>query len=536
MVKAEKKTRPYQEEAIQSVHDNLSQGIKHQLIVMSMGMGKTFTAVKIEESLKSFKTMWLTDDERLLEQSAMAFIREKFDDSMCDHIEKEGFINYCRNGGRFAGSNYKMSVVKADLFDTSGDIVFCSAQTLWRRLSLMDPNLFDVMIIDEAHCFGANTYFKGISHFNVRLRLGLTATPYRDSGIPLSDIFEKIVYEYGMDKGIKNGYLCELDAIRIKTNVNLDKVHTLAGEFNQAELSNEINTLARNNLIADAYLKYALGRQAIGFACDIQHAVNLTEAFKLKGIKADVISSEESITGDKSQKIKLYKAGEIDVLWNVNLVSKGFDHPNTGCTIAAAPTKSLVRYLQGPAGRAGRLKDAAYVAKFGQRAIILDITDLTTKHSIVNAWELDKKKPIEERTFVTQEKKLKLLEERNKPKAVITHRRDEDEIVNLLSIPKVEIGKYGGLQKPASEAQLAAIAKWGYDIVNEHYTMEQVAQIFNMQQVTQKQLNLLKYKGYDTSNGCSIAEFKKAMAEIEKREKQAIIKQHTPANGGNPFF
>lgn len=531
-----KQLRPYQEEAIKSVHDNLNKGIKHQLLVMSMGLGKTFTAVKIEESLNSYKTMWLTDDERLLEQSAMAFIKEKFDDSIFNYIEQQGFINYCKNGGKFAGSNYKMSIVKADIFDISGNIVFCSAQTLWRRLHLMDSNLFDVMIVDEAHCFGAKTYFQGINHFNVRLRLGLTATPFRDSGVPLSDIFEKIVYEYGMEKGIKNGYLCELEAIRIKTNINIDNVHTVGGEFNQKELSNEINTLARNNLIADSYIKYASGRQAIGFACDIQHGIDLVDSFKTKGINADMISSNSDLTGDTIHKINLYKSGKIDVLWNVNLVVKGFDHADTGCTIAAAPTKSLVRYLQGPAGRGGRLKSPKYVSKFGQKSIILDIVDVTTRHSIINAWELDKKKPIEERTFVTQENKEKLLAERNKSKAVITHVRNEDEIVNLLMIPKVEIGKYGGLQKDASPAQLDAIAKWGYDIVNTKYTMLQVAEIFNMQQVSKKQLDLLKYNGYDVSNGCSIAEFKKAMAEIEKRKQQALVQKYTPNNNGNPYF
>jgi superfamily II DNA or RNA helicase len=514
-----KELRDYQKKAIKAVEMELYGGSKAQLLVMSMGLGKTFTAVKIDEQLQSKKTFWVTDDERLLEQSAMAFINDKFDKPFADRVNKEGFINFYRNGGVCSETGYKMSIIKADLFDTSGDIVFCSAQTLWRRLDKLDPNLCDIMFIDEAHCFGAKTLYQGINHFTPRLKLGLTGSPYRTDGVLLGDIFDTIAFEYGMRDGIKDGWLCELDAVRIKTNVSLDKVHTSAGDFNKEELSNEINTLARNNLIAQSYLQYAKGRQAIGFGVDINHCMCLTEAFQQHGINAVAISSDEERTGDKNVKIKAYRNGEIDVLFNVNLLSKGFDHPDTGCAITAAPTKSLVRYLQGPAGRINRLKSPDYVAKFGQNAILLDITDNSTRHNIINAWGLDKGLPPEDRVFITSEKRAKLLLDREKRAAAkLNHTQEKDERVSLLQLPKVKISKSLRMSESATEAQLAVISRWGYDIANTHYSKEMVSEIFGKQSASLKTVEFLKYKGYSCEGFVSVAEAMAASEEIKKRE------------------
>lgn len=513
-----KELRGYQELAIKAIEDDLAAGFNRLLLVMSMGLGKTFTAVKLVERLDFKRVLWVTDDERLLDQSAIAFIQEKYP-PIVEYVQQYGIINAIREKKTFAG--YKIGIIKSDLFIPDGDIVFASAQTLWRRLEKLDHNHYDCVIIDECHVFGAKTFFQGIDHFKPKLRLGLSGSPFRKDGMMMSDIFQKISFEYNMAEGIKDKWLCELDAIRIKTNCSLDNVHTLAGDFNEKELSDELNTLSRNNLIADSYIKYAKGRKAIGFGIDIQHCIDLADAFQNKGINAVAISSDEERTGDKNIKIRNYRSGNVDVIFNVNLLAKGFDDPDTGCSIAAAPTKSLVRYLQGPAGRPSRLKSDEYVARFGQNAIILDIVDITTRHNLVNAWELDKQKPVEERVFVSQDKKDKLLEAR-KNTAKITHKRDKDEIVNLLQIPKLKISKFYSMSDDATQAQLDAISKFGYDIAETHYTKWMITEIFAAQPCTLKQIGWLKWKGYDLSSGIPTrGEFEAAKKEVEKRTEKA---------------
>ena len=524
-----KTLRPYQSDAIKAVEDKLSKGVNTLLLVLATGLGKTVTAVKTADKFKS--TLFVVDSEELLEQAALAFLRERFDDSLIEHIQKIGFVNYVREGGLFAATDYKVGLIKADVFQPYGNVVFCSAQTLHRRLDKLPKDLYDLIIVDEAHCFMAASYFRGITHFTPRLRLGLTATPQRLDNLPLSDLFSEIAYEYNIDAGIKDGYLVELNAIRIKTNCSLDSVKTLGGEFNQKDLSNEINTPARNNQIADSYLKYCSGRKALGFGIDISHCLDMAEAFKQKGINAEAISSDESRTGDRDAQWKAYQQNKIDVLFNVGLLTKGVDSPETSCIITSRPTKSISLYMQ-IIGRGTRTLPGVIngfnspeerilaINKSAKKdCIILDIVDSTTRHSLINAWELDKQKPIEDRTFVNKENKDKLLLDRISRSVKLQHTRNSDEKVNLLSLPKLKISTSYKMEEDATMAQLAAIERWNYPM-DVHYTKSMIVEIFGKQPATAKHISFLKWKGYDVSGFVSVAEATAASREIAAREEK----------------
>jgi len=414
-----------------------------------------------------------------------------------------------------------MGCIKADIFKPDANVVMGSLQTVVRRLDKLSPDYFDCIVADEAHLFGSATAFKTLSYFTPKLLIGLTATPHRNDGMMMGDIFDEIIFEYGLDKGIKDGYACELDAIKVTTKVSLDKVRTTAGEFNQKDLADEINTLARNQLIVEKYKAYAEGRQTIAFCVDIQHAIDLAEAFRMNGYNCEAVSSNEELTPERSENIERFKDGKLQIITNVNILVAGFDHVDTGCAIMASPTKSLTKYLQA-VGRAARLKTEGFVKKFGQNAIILDIVDSTTRHNLVNAWELDREKPPEERTFITAEKRNKLLEERAKKSVKLEHERKEDEKVSLLRIPKLKISKSIKMEESATEAQLKWINSLGYDVENEHYTKKMCSEIISQQPANQKQINLLKYHKYDVGDRIiTIGDVNAAMWEVkQKLEKQ----------------
>lgn len=531
--------RPYQELAHKQSMEEHQKGVSKQLIVLFTGGGKTKLTVSLLDKYNFKRVLWLCFQEELVSQSAMAFIRDKFDDSLADHIEEVGFLNYVSSQtGLFGAGSYKLGCIKADIWEPNGNVVMGSVATMHRRLDRLPEDYFDAVVCDEAHLFGSISAMKILEYFKPKLLLGLTATPQRTTGIMLSDIFEKIVFEYSLDKGIRDGYAAEMDAIRIKTSTSLDSVKTTAGELNQADLSNEVNNLARNQQIVDSYRKYADGRMCIAFCVDISHSLDLAETFRSNGYTCQAVSSDEDRTPNRKENIKKYKEGSVQMLTNPSLLVTGFDAPDTGCIIMACPTKSLTKYLQA-VGRGSRLKSKQYVEKFGQNCIVIDVVDNTSRHSLINAWELDKQKPVEERTFVSAEKKKILLEEREakKRQVNITHRRDEDEKVNLLSLPKIDLAKYGKQkQSPATEKQLAWIAKLGYDTVNESYTMEQVQQILNSEQAAKWQIDFLKKNGYNVEFGCTVAQYSLAKRELEKKAQKELVSKYTPNNNNKPFF
>jgi superfamily II DNA or RNA helicase len=289
-----------------------------------------------------------------------------------------------------------------------------------------------------------------------------------------------------------------LEAVRVKTSTNLDDVHTVGGEFNQRELADEINTLSRNQLIVDSWKKYCEGRQTLAFCVDIKHAVDLAEQFKMNGINAIAVSSNEELTPNRSENIIKYKEGQTDILTNVGILVAGFDHPDTGAIIMACPTKSLTKYLQA-VGRCARLKSDEYVAKFKQQAIILDIIDNTTRHNLINTWELDRKKDIDDRVFITSETRDKIKAARELKKTMGGVERKEDERIKLLTVLSKKISFSSRMIEQATEAQLKFIAGLGYDIEGTVYTKRMISEILDELPAKKEDLAMLKAKGFDIS-------------------------------------
>lgn len=467
--------RPYQSKAITSALQSNGECI----ICMATGLGKTVTAVELSRSFKN--TIFIVDSEELVSQASDAF----------------------------RGIYPDVGLIKADVFNLK-PITIASIQTLHRRLHLIPSDYFELQVVDEAHLYMAKTFRKGVEHFTPKLRCAITATPVRMDNLSLSDLFGEIAYEYNIKSGIEDGYLVELDAIKIKTNISLDKINTVAGELNQGQLSNEINTLARNNQISEAYLKYANGRRTIVFCCNIKHALDLCDVFLMKGIKATAISSDEELTGDRTGKVKDFKEGKYDVIFNCNILSKGFDLPVVSCIINASPTKSLTRFMQG-IGRGTRplagVIDGLETSKERWSAIkssakkdclIIDIVDNTTRHNIINAWNLDKELPPEDRVFITQENRQKLINARLGKIAKLDFERKDDEFVKLLRIPRIKINRDSeGMRKNASEKQLLWLSRLGYDVKENTYSMGAVQEIVGELPASKDKIEIAKQNGYD---------------------------------------
>lgn len=538
-----KQERYYQTEAKAAIKQELEKGISKQLLVMATGTGKTWTAVSLISELKVEKqfnrVIWGTHLEELVEQSAIALLGEMdlmpYDSLLSIINNAGGLLELIRNNKNdmFLDDNTKLilsniGVIKADIFDIDKPIVVASMQTLHRRLERIPNNWFDAMICDEAHLFGANTFVKSVNYFDVKLRLGLTATPHRTDGMMMGDIFDKIVYEYGIDKGIADGFICELDAKRIATNINIDKVRTTAGELNQKDLEVLVNTRERNNLIVNKYIEYAAGRQFIAYCIDVQHARDLNDAFLEKGLKTNFIIGDENLTPNRRGLISDLKEKRLDGLTNCMVLTTGFDYPDLGCIINAAPTKSLTKFIQ-CIGRGARLKSNEYVSKFKQDCIILDIVDSTSKHRLVNAWTLDKGKPFEEKTFMTREQKTMFIAQREAKYKVADPKQKKDVKVNLFALPKTKYSESIRMEEPATERQLQWIVRLGFNPEETHYTKGMCNKIISDATATEKQIKYLRWKGYDVSNGVTIGEAMLAFDEIKLREEAEAKKERAKA-------
>jgi superfamily II DNA or RNA helicase len=485
--------RPYQIECVATVFNELQSKINRQLVVMATGLGKTFTALRISEQFK--RILFVAHREELIDQAFNVFE---------------------------AWYPLQVGIVKGTRCDTTNKIVIGSVQTLTNRLGKFNPADFDLVIIDEMHHYMAPSYIKVAQFFTPTLLLGLTATPHRLDGLSLGNLIDKIVYDYGIDKGIKDGWLCELDAFRIRTGTDISKIKRTGGDFAKTELSVAVNSAVRNKLIVAKYKEYCEGRQALVFAVDQQHAKDICAIFKESGYNADVVVSDEDITPERSKTVREFREGKIQILVNVMILTEGFDHCNIGAILMARPTESLTVYIQ-QIGRGTRRKDEQFIFNHGRNnCIILDFVDGSGKHKLINTWTLDEGKRIEDMTFIGEERKKQLIAKREFKLAQERKMRikeGEDRRINLLSLPIIRIRKdKGKFLEMATEKQIAWLKSEGVFVEGATYTKGQASEFITNFPAQDWMIVQLRVWGYDISGNVTIGQY----YEVKKNREEAM--------------
>lgn len=355
--------RPYQQEAIQSICKEYELGFNRQILCHATGTGKTYLFAHLPEYTKDLipapQTMVLLHRDELAKQA----------------MEELHGINPKYNIQQDAGS------IIAD--PSTADVVVSSVQTIGRsgtkRIQRYDFSKFGRIIVDEAHRSVAQSYLnvyeyaKLLEEGNKTLLLGCTATPTgRSDGQGLNQVYQKISHTYTLRQAIEDGWLVDIRGIRVKTKTSLDNVATSGGDYDKKELSETVNNPLRNSLVALAYMEHCEGRQAIGFGVDISHSQELAKTFSTYGIKASAVWGNDP---ERDIKIKNFKLGNIQVLFNAQLLVEGFNMPAISCVIMAAPTKSSIVFSQ----RVGR---GTRICEDKDDCIILDVVDCSSRHSL----------------------------------------------------------------------------------------------------------------------------------------------------------
>ncbi len=292
------KLRPYQQEALDSIPESGA-----YLICMATGLGKS---VVFSQVPRKGRMLILSHRDELVHQP------EKYFD--------------CSFG-----------IEQASEISHGEEIISASVQSLVRRLEKFKPDNFDVVVVDEAHHSSAPTYRKIIDYFNPRLLLGFTATPNRNDGVGLKEIYQDIIFERDLRWGIENGYLSDIHCLRINIGYDLRRVAIRLGDYAPEALDRAVNIEVANKAVAQAYKLYAKPPCLI-FCASVAHAENL----------ANLIDGAVAVRGgeDRSDIVKAFSNGEIPCLTNCMIFTEGTDIPSINTVIMARPTKNISLYLQ----------------------------------------------------------------------------------------------------------------------------------------------------------------------------------------------
>jgi superfamily II DNA or RNA helicase len=240
-----------------------------------------------------------------------------------------------------------------------------SIQTLSRR-SLPKA---DIVIVDEAHRAGSDQYTDLLAAYSKARILGLSATPRRETGAGLADVFDVLVLGPTPADLIADGYLARAKVYTAPDHLlpQLSKVRTVAGDYNQRELGEAVNQRILVGSIVDEWKRLADNRRTVVFAVDLDHARTIVDRFKAAKVRVEMLDGSTP-QADRDAILARLKGGPsvvggLAVVVNVGVLCEGWDMPEVKCVAVARPTRSITRWLQ-MTGRALR--------PCGQEPIVLD--------------------------------------------------------------------------------------------------------------------------------------------------------------------
>ncbi len=351
--------RDYQQDCLTRSKSAYERGVNRQLAVLATGLGKT----AIASSLRSHhgftgKVMFLVHMDQLAQQAARAM-----------RLWNPGEMVGTEMAGNYAAPMDRFVVASVPTLGRKGS----------DRIKRFANDEFQAIIQDEAHIGMADSFKRVYDYFGLMepnpsgpLFLGITATPNRNDGQGLNALFDEIVFDMGIRDGIASGFLCDIRAMRVSGKADLEGVHVRMGEFAENELASAVNTPERNAIIVKEWYRHARGRRTICFTANVQHALDLAQAFVVHGVDAKAVWGDDK---ERQEKIDSHKRDEYPVICCAQLLGIGYDDPKVSCIVLAAPRKSFVRYAQ-EVGRGTR------IAEGKEDLLVMDICDSSSKHDL----------------------------------------------------------------------------------------------------------------------------------------------------------
>lgn len=303
--------RPYlhREEMLEDLEAERLKGFNHNLLVAAAGTGKTVIAALDYKRLweaagRDLKLLFVAHRQDILKQ-AMRTYR----DVMQDGALGELYV------GEHKPAEWKH--------------IFASVQSLSSLgIEQLEPDFFDVVVIDEFHHAMAPTYRRLLDHLQPQQLLGLTATPERGDGVDVAQQFfdGRTASELRLWDALDADLLVPFHYFGVSDDVEPSQLEWKRGNYDTAQLNNLYtgDDARAAKVIRELRDKVTSTDQmrAIGFCVSVQHAHYMALVFNRAGI-ASVAVDGSTDDADRAAARKRLAAREINCIFAVDLFNEG---------------------------------------------------------------------------------------------------------------------------------------------------------------------------------------------------------------------
>jgi len=304
------------------------------LLISATGTGKTYAAAFALRDMKEKpkRALFLVHREIILSQA------------------RESFRNVF-------GETKTLGLYTGSVNESDCDFVFATIQTMANHFEEFPKETFDVIVIDEAHRSGGNSYIKMMNYFKPNLWLGMTATPDRNDGFDVYKAFDyNIAHEIRLQEAMRLNLLCPFHYYGI-TDFYVDGKKKENREF--------------ANLVSDKRVDYIIKRaryfghsgnrlKGLVFCSSVAEAEELAKKFTERGgyrtvalhSKTDISRIKGAKDIDEAKEILIqqletdnYDEG-LDYIFTCEMFNEGVDIPQVNQVIMLRPTQSPIIFVQ----------------------------------------------------------------------------------------------------------------------------------------------------------------------------------------------
>lgn len=340
--------RDYQEDAVQLFMAALRETGRSQ-VVLATGLGKT--VVMSEATARLFEDRQVPNGRALV----LAGTRE-----LVDQLQRAFW-------DQLPKSIPTHRLVGGEIPTYWDGITFATVQSAVARLEELPE--FGLVLIDEAHHVGSDTFRLVTDRMADAMIGGVTATPWRGDGYDIDTLLGPPVIRVGIAEGLKRGFLCETDYRLYADDIDWEFVRKKSRNAYSITHLNKRLLLPTRDEEAAKKIKEVFDaedrRSGIVFCSTVLHAKSFAAMLGLFGIRSEAITGDMSAR-ERDDVMARFRAGLLDLVTTRDLFNEGVDVPDVDLIAFMRVTHSRRIFVQqlGRGLRTSPNKDKVVVMDF----------------------------------------------------------------------------------------------------------------------------------------------------------------------------
>lgn len=357
--------RSYQSEAVERWNESGKQGI----LEMATGTGKTRTAIACIKQMLD-----MPDGTPILVIIACPYLH--LVRQWTRELENYGIKSREVHSAASSSRTHMLKYIRRLNDKIMNSLVLVTTHDTFASEGFIDHvrqcKVKSLVVADEVHRLGAKNLSKGLIN-TYKNRLGLSATPKRyfddDGTNRIFEYFNGVVYEFGLEKAIEEGYLSSYELFPHAAYLSSDEMvaygkHSQQIAIEYAKEKPDYGLLdnlmmKRARIVRDARSKMDKFEEILATVDDLDHCLvycsdkqieDVKSTLRRSGITYHAFTYEE----DQDMRDKLlveFARGNIGVLVAIKCLDMGVDVPSTKTAIFLASSRNPAEFVQ----RRGRI-------------------------------------------------------------------------------------------------------------------------------------------------------------------------------------